>query len=64
MDDEQIRQEMKIETDYQEVKEWEESKSNDDFNTWKLKKLINERFILGIIVSVLMTLGIIGLLNG
>ena len=53
MDDEGI----KAEEEYLEVKEWEESNSDDTFEIWKVKKYIDERitqliigFIVGIIV--------------
>lgn len=53
MDKEYIEQELRTETEYQEYKEWEESGSDDDFNTWKLKKYINERFIFTVVIAII-----------
>lgn len=59
MKNEDIEDLAKSEQEYQEVKDWEESKTEDKFDTWKLKKLINERFIEGIVISAIITLAIL-----
>ena len=59
MNNDEIEDELRSEEEYQEVKEWEESGSEDDFNTWKLKKYINGRFIFAVIVAVIITLVLI-----
>ncbi len=44
------------EFEYLEVKEWQNSNSRDDYNTWKLKKYVDERImqvVIGVIVFVI-----------
>lgn len=56
MNRDEIDDELRSEAEYQEVNEWEESNSEDDLNIWKLKKYINTRFALAVIVAVVITL--------
>jgi len=59
VDKEEIEDLVKSESEYQEVKEWEGSGSEDKFDIWKLKKYINHRIIIGILTSVLITFAVL-----